>query len=213
MALKKCKECGNNVSTKATSCPTCGAVIKKKFGCFNYIFIVFLIFIIFGVIGSNIDTNTQNSSSKNTQTSVFEKRPQNREKLYKEKETVSVGYTSYAIWRSWWSSNLNDNKFLDERPNAMYLFVELTVRNDDEKPRTVAPFKLIDENGAEYQASSNGWAVDGSLGLIETLNPFVSKQGFVIFDVPKNHKYRLLLSGGYWSSDKAYVQLNPKNSE
>ena len=29
MALKPCKECGHNVSTKATSCPQCGARMSK----------------------------------------------------------------------------------------------------------------------------------------------------------------------------------------
>lgn len=32
MALKKCEECGNDVSTEAASCPKCGARIKKKSG-------------------------------------------------------------------------------------------------------------------------------------------------------------------------------------
>ena len=44
MALKKCKECGNEVSTKAASCPKCGAVLKKKTGCLGYIGAAFLIF-------------------------------------------------------------------------------------------------------------------------------------------------------------------------
>lgn len=29
MALDKCKECGNQISDKATSCPSCGAPIKR----------------------------------------------------------------------------------------------------------------------------------------------------------------------------------------
>lgn len=30
MALIKCKECGNKISTEAESCPQCGAPQKKK---------------------------------------------------------------------------------------------------------------------------------------------------------------------------------------
>jgi len=30
MAMTKCKECGSQVSDKATSCPTCGLPIKPK---------------------------------------------------------------------------------------------------------------------------------------------------------------------------------------
>jgi len=58
MALKKCKECGNEVSTKAASCPKCGAVIKKKTGCLGYIGAAFLIFIVLGVIGSLMNDGT-----------------------------------------------------------------------------------------------------------------------------------------------------------
>lgn len=39
MALKKCKECGNQVSTKADACPNCGARLKgKSGGCFAELF-------------------------------------------------------------------------------------------------------------------------------------------------------------------------------
>jgi hypothetical protein len=37
MALKKCKECGESVSTQAVSCPKCGAVLKKKSSCLGVI--------------------------------------------------------------------------------------------------------------------------------------------------------------------------------
>lgn len=58
MALKKCAECGNDVSTKAASCPKCGAVTKKKTGCLGYMGAAFLIFIGLGVIGSMMDDGT-----------------------------------------------------------------------------------------------------------------------------------------------------------
>jgi hypothetical protein len=52
MALKKCKECENDVSTEAASCPKCGAPIKKQSGCLSLIGWAFVILIMFGVIGS-----------------------------------------------------------------------------------------------------------------------------------------------------------------
>lgn len=43
MAMKPCKECGQEVSTKATKCPGCGAPLKRKpIGCFGAILIVLL---------------------------------------------------------------------------------------------------------------------------------------------------------------------------
>lgn len=129
--------------------------------------------------------------------------------VYNTGETVHVGYTSYCVWRSWWSKRLSDNKFFDDRPDAMFLFVELTVRNDDKKARSIPPFELVDENGAEYEASSKAWAVDGSIGVLESLNPSVQKKGFIVFDVPTNHEYRLKVSGGYWSAEDAFIALEP----
>lgn len=220
MALKKCRECGNEVSTKAESCPKCGAVLKKKTsGCAGCLAAGLVGFIVLGVIGSLMDTGS-GTSSRSTSGGADKKaasqpaatKPKPQPKVHKEGDTVHIGYTTYAVWRSRWSNRLSDNQFLDQRPNAMFLFVEVTVRNDDKKARMVPPFKLIDENGAEYEASSNGWAVEGSIGVIESLNPSVSKQGSVVFDVPKDHTYRLKLSGGYWSTEDAYVQLTPKHS-
>ena len=125
-------------------------------------------------------------------------------------ETVSVGYTSYKVWRAWWSQTLSDNEFLNQPPDSSYLFVEITVRNNDKKARTIPPFKLIDESGAEYEASSKGWAVEGSIGALDSLNPSVSKQGFLVFDCPKRRKYKLKVSGGFWSADDALIQIDPE---
>ena len=205
MALNKCKECGNEVSTKAEACPKCGAIQKKKTSCLGCLGAVILILITLGVIGSLIEDKPNKTGSSKVESSNSRNK-----KIYKEGDTVHIGYTSYAVWSSRWSSKLSDNKFLDEQPDAMFLFINLTVRNDDKKARTIPPFKLIDENGAEYETSSKGWAVKDSLGLLESLNPDVSKQGILIFDVPKNHDYKLEVSGGYWSSEDAFIKINPK---
>jgi ribosomal protein L37E len=39
MALIKCKECGNEISTKAKECPKCGSPIKKKMTLSQWVFI------------------------------------------------------------------------------------------------------------------------------------------------------------------------------
>ncbi len=160
-------------------------------------------------------TQAERKRAEPTQPEVNEpqpKQPETKPKVFNERETVHVGYTSYCVWRSWWSNRLSQNPLLNQRPNARFLFVELTVRNNDSKPRMVPPFTLIDTAGAAYEASPHGWAVEGSIGVIETLNPSVSKQGVVVFDVPEQRDYRLKLSGGYWSLEDAYVQLTPHAS-
>jgi len=61
MALRKCRECGNKISTKAKACPHCGAPQKYQFlritagdvGCLVIIAIVVIMFATFYGIGSN----------------------------------------------------------------------------------------------------------------------------------------------------------------
>lgn len=210
MAIKKCKECGNEVSTKAVSCPKCGAVLKKKMGCLGYIGVGFLIFLILGVIGSLMKDESKKSKSPSSSKKSSVSSQSKTQTIYKEGDTVNIGYTSYAVWRSWWSSRLSNNQYLDSKPDAMFLFVELAIRSDDKKARSVPPFKLIDENGAEYETTSKGWAVEGSIGILDSLNPGVKKQGFIIFDVPQSHNYKLKVSGGYWSGDDALIKISPQ---
>jgi hypothetical protein len=59
MALKKCKECGNEVSTKAKKCPMCGAPVKSSSssGCFPTIAIIFIIVFVVGLIGTILSEN------------------------------------------------------------------------------------------------------------------------------------------------------------
>jgi hypothetical protein len=74
----------------------------------------------------------------------------------------------------------------------------------------IPPLKLVDENNAEYEASSKGWAVKESIGIITTLNPGVQKKGTAVFDVPKGHVYKLKISGGYFSAEDTLINLSPK---
>jgi hypothetical protein len=96
---------------------------------------------------------------------------------------------------------------LDEEANASWLFVKVAVRNRDKKARMIPPFKLLDESGSEYDTSSKAWAVADSLGVFEELNPSVMKEGYILFDVPKDHQYKLLVCGGYWSPAEALIVL------
>lgn len=124
-------------------------------------------------------------------------------------ETLHVGYTSYCVWRAWFSERLSSNQFLNRRPSAKWLFLDVSVRNNDKKPRMIPPFKLVDENGALYESATEGGMIENAIGVLETLNPSVTKQGLVVFDVPADRKYRLQASGGYWSGEEAYIRIVP----
>lgn len=57
MALTKCKECGGQVSTKAKTCPSCGASPKKPLTMVAFIGYAVLGSVLLGVIGSRIERN------------------------------------------------------------------------------------------------------------------------------------------------------------
>ncbi len=67
MALKKCKECGNEISTKAKECPHCGNVLKKKLGCgCTTLVVVGLFLLIVGSLVSNESKTTAPNKSVDT---------------------------------------------------------------------------------------------------------------------------------------------------
>jgi hypothetical protein len=72
MAMKKCKDCGAGVSSKAESCPQCGARLKvKSLGCGGLLGIVILSVITLGAFGSLLDENDASDSSvENSTTKV-----------------------------------------------------------------------------------------------------------------------------------------------
>jgi hypothetical protein len=63
MALIKCEECGNEVSSKADACPKCGAKVgPEKVGCGKVLMVTFLGFVIL-VIGISIAGSMNDSGS------------------------------------------------------------------------------------------------------------------------------------------------------
>ena len=64
MATRKCKDCGNQVSTRAKQCPQCGAPVKRQSGCLGIIVLLFLVFVVIGVISSSVDQKPKPKPSR-----------------------------------------------------------------------------------------------------------------------------------------------------
>lgn len=52
MGLRKCPECGHQISTKATVCPQCGAPRKRSRGCLQILGLTLVVFVVVGIIVS-----------------------------------------------------------------------------------------------------------------------------------------------------------------
>ncbi|MBE0534529.1 MAG: DUF4352 domain-containing protein [Phycisphaerae bacterium] len=129
---------------------------------------------------------------------------------FQQGETVRVEDLSYTVASSRWSSRLTEDDIFDEEPDAMFLFVEMTVKNDGKKPAEIPEFALVDESGYEYAESEYSALAEGAILSFEKLNPGVTRQGCTVFDVPTGHQYKLQVSGGDWSREAAFIELSPK---
>lgn len=65
MALKKCKECGAEISSSAEVCPSCGKRLKKKHPILGGFLLVFGIMIILASTAGNVQTTPTNSTDTN----------------------------------------------------------------------------------------------------------------------------------------------------
>lgn len=77
MALVKCKECGEKVSTKATSCPSCGAKVPKRTSLATWLGLALIIYIAYAALQSptstTSSTNTKSNKSANIKQQVAPK--------------------------------------------------------------------------------------------------------------------------------------------
>jgi hypothetical protein len=122
-------------------------------------------------------------------------------------DSVSAGYWTYRCNGTQWMSLLVSDFGSMEQPDAAYLVVDITIRNDDRSASTRPPMKLIDSQGREFSESSKEYVLPQSIGTLKELNPSVSSRGYVLFDVPPQGKYVLKVSGGFESDDFKLIDL------
>lgn len=98
-------------------------------------------------------------------------------------QRVTVDDMSYVVRKSSWHSDLNCGW---DKPNAMFLVVDISVRNDYDRPKLIPNIKLVYGGCIKCEISST----DNTFSNYQ-LCPGVEMRGFIVFDVPKNKKYRL----------------------
>ncbi len=184
---------------------------KKSFWRFAGVFTGSLVawFIVTGTLAQISKTYTQNESNGQASvgTSSNEEPTSTPVSTYKIGESFHAGYTQYLVKGIQWKNRIG-NEYFGANADGRYLLVGVQVKNADREERMIPPFKLLDENGSEYEESSDKMYLGAEAPLLKSLNPGVQKKLTLLFDVPAEHHYTLQASGGYWSSDKATVKLN-----
>lgn len=97
VALTKCKECGNEVSTKASNCPKCGAPVKTEgSGCAGRGCLVIIgLIVISAIISQFADNNKSKNSAPTTPKTQAELRKEQVEKQFSAWDGSHRGLTRF----------------------------------------------------------------------------------------------------------------------
>lgn len=114
--------------------------------------------------------------------------------VYKMGESPAVSGLTYTAEKAIWKSYLVSGP-LNHPPSAKYLFIKVTVKNDAATPKLVPAFSLTDTAGNRHAVSPQSARLRTFFGTLVTLNPGVTKTGYIVFDVPKSGEYSLVVGG------------------
>jgi hypothetical protein len=201
-----CRNCGANLTDKARFCNRCGTPAISPSAVSSAdppagllyspgkpaVVGLLLVIVIFGAIVSF------GPSSRTSATST-------RNLRHKIGESVLVGNWAYWCDGATWQRSIG-SAYSRQYPDAEFLVVDLTIRNNDRTASVLPPLHLIDTEGREYEESSKRVFSDHSFGLLKSLNPMVSSSGSAVFDVPRG-EYRLKVSGGFTSDESQLIDL------
>lgn len=141
-----------------------------------------------------------------------DKTPRKSSKLRTTKmgQGIKVGHLLFAAWNARWYENSSDIQYLNVKPDSSYLLIEMTLRNDSNR-RSIKPFLfLIDDRGFYYEPSKKWVGGVGNMHSLNRLNPGVSQDGYIVFDVPKNSYYKLKISDRRRTNSYALIQIKPE---
>lgn len=147
MALIKCKECGNDVSNTAATCPKCGAKVPKKTGMGTWIISGLVIWFLISVFSGG---GTTGSSSHSVTYYVFGTTSSvsltyNNEQGGTEQETASLP----------WKKTFNIQ-------SASILYISAQNQQSDGDIRVGI---LVDDNAFKHSQASGGYTIASASGL------------------------------------------------
>lgn len=180
-----------------------------KMGCLGFIGLIAIIVVI-SIVASGGD----DSSDKTSGTDSSSKK-QEQKKEYTVGQDVPVKNLSYNIVSVEEKTELSSvlgNKTTDGK----YVVVDLKVTNHEKKARTMdsSMLRIKTDDGTEYNpdAELDTYVNEDGLGFfLEQINPNMSKEGKVVFEIPADVKeYKLQVASGFGFSGGNYETIKLK---
>jgi hypothetical protein len=202
--LKACKACSKEVSKSAKTCPHCGQ--KLKMGFFKKALLGVGALIVIIAIASNMGGKDKPAASTteaaSAKTGTASTAP-GAAPAALQKEGVSSD-VKIAVEGFESKDQLGTNQFAIAKAQGVFKVVTVTMTNNQKDAITVDSnsFKLVDDQGREYSASSDAQMALATSDekndlLLKQVNPGLTVKGQVAFDVPADAKgFKLDARGG-----------------
>ncbi len=190
--LKNCKTCGNQVAKSAKRCPHCGE--KLKMGIFMKGLIGLGILILLGIVASLGGGEDSAEPATTTTTSTNDNEEKNKEEINEEQPLSNEGISSDVTIKVLGVETLSEvgGEFTKETAQGVFKVVTISLTNGQKDAITVDAnsFKLVDSQGREFTYSSSAQISmdveedNGSDFFLKQLNPGLTQEGKIVFDVP-----------------------------
>lgn len=166
-------------------------------------------------------TAKESGTHKNQSTKQNDSRPSEpKEKIFKIGDLVTVGKVDYTINSKQVADEVGP-EFLKEKPKEKFLILDVTVKNNSDKPISISNnfFKLFKENSEFKSDSSASIAANqekdpnnGTDFFYKDLNPESTINGKVVFDVSENiindAATQIQVQTGAWGTQTGRINLN-----
>ncbi|MBO5398515.1 MAG: DUF4352 domain-containing protein [Clostridia bacterium] len=184
MAMKKCKECGEEISSSAKKCPKCGKD-QRNFFMKHPVLYTILILMIIGIVAGSGSDNTGNTTVTSTGNQVQETVYNIGDAISNEKYEITIKNVSTATKVG--------SQYLNSQPaeGGVYVCVDFTYKNVSTEPISSWDFptvELVDSNGVEYSSdvsASSYYATekDPNRKVLSDLNPGITVTDNKVFEI------------------------------
>lgn len=196
MSLKICKDCGNEISKGAKSCPKCGKVQGNFFTKHKFLTFILIIVILSVMIASTSNKNNINTTSNKDNTNIIS--TENTKTSYSIGESFSNKYIK-VTYLSVDDNFTNYNKYAEIKDGCKIIKAEFEFENIGTKDHVVSSYDF--KCYADSYDCDSFWNVDNS-NFSANLSSGKKAKGNVYFQVPINaEKITIEFSTNIWTSE------------